>query len=253
MSAACEHKRRFGDKGTYAKGTVTAECVRCGGTFTVGEAGRECPKVRPLGVLKVGTGARKHLGIDGVPMGYPTGVGAKVRPAFDEVRRMLDGLRLGCWNLADGVFSVTFDDGRDGFRGPVAELPAWVDEVRPGWRDAPKVAKVPAVKRPTVAPSAPVVAVEAPAVVPAPSVPEVRVSAAETVKAPAAVVSNACPDGCGLPEPVCEYLARLIHPPKAEYARRYVVARLEGGELPKDPGAPWADKVRVKVDRLVKV
>lgn len=53
-------------------------------------------------------------------------------------------------------------------------------------------------------------------------------------------------------ERIRAYLDRLVHEPKRVYAVAYVAHVTGGAPAPEDPGAPWASKVRVKVDRLVK-
>ena len=55
-----------------------------------------------------------------------------------------------------------------------------------------------------------------------------------------------------LPEPVCEYLMRLVHGPKADYASAYAYHVVHGHPAPDDPGTEWAIKARRKVDALVR-
>lgn len=55
---------------------------------------------------------------------------------------------------------------------------------------------------------------------------------------------------CTLPEPMLEYLARLIHGPKADYAAEYAYHLTHGTPAPADPGAPWAGKARHKLESL---
>lgn len=54
-----------------------------------------------------------------------------------------------------------------------------------------------------------------------------------------------------LPPKVAEYVDRLVHEPKREYAAALAGALVAGGPAPEDPGTEWAAKVRVKLDRLV--
>ena len=53
------------------------------------------------------------------------------------------------------------------------------------------------------------------------------------------------------PEPIADFLARLVYETKREYATAYAAHRCHGTPLPADPGTDWAMKARVKVDRLV--
>lgn len=55
-----------------------------------------------------------------------------------------------------------------------------------------------------------------------------------------------------LPPLVCEYLLRLVHAPKAEYAASYAYHVVHGAPCPPDPGAPWAFKARHRIDALVR-
>lgn len=59
--------------------------------------------------------------------------------------------------------------------------------------------------------------------------------------------------GCAeLPEPVVEYLMRLVFGAKADYAAAYAEHVFLSGPLPADPGAEWAGRVRHKVDALAR-
>lgn len=53
-----------------------------------------------------------------------------------------------------------------------------------------------------------------------------------------------------LPFPILEYLMRLVHAPKAEYAGAYAYHIVHGHPCPADPGTEWADKARRKLDAL---
>jgi hypothetical protein len=55
----------------------------------------------------------------------------------------------------------------------------------------------------------------------------------------------------GLPAPVADWLRKLVHPPKAEYAAAYCAHKLDGGPAPADPGTPWASKARKRADRIM--
>lgn len=54
-----------------------------------------------------------------------------------------------------------------------------------------------------------------------------------------------------LTETIAAYLARLVYEPKRAYAAAYVGHRCEHGPLPSDPGTDWAEKVRVKVEKMM--
>jgi hypothetical protein len=55
----------------------------------------------------------------------------------------------------------------------------------------------------------------------------------------------------GLPAPVAEWLGRLVHVPKREYAAAYCAHRLWGEDAPADPGTPWAEKARRRADKVL--
>jgi hypothetical protein len=91
----------------------------------------------------------------------------------------------------------------------------------------------------------------------APKAPKVAtVAAVEPTPAPvcepAPTVDDSNPTR-PLPAWADEWLAQLVHAPKREYARAYLVHRLTGGPAPVDPGADWAEKARKRADRLARV
>lgn len=55
----------------------------------------------------------------------------------------------------------------------------------------------------------------------------------------------------GLPLTVAEWLAKLLHEPKREYAAAYCSHRLFGDPEPEDPRTPWAAKARKRADRVL--
>lgn len=55
----------------------------------------------------------------------------------------------------------------------------------------------------------------------------------------------------GFPREVCDWLSRLVHEPKREYARAYCAHVLDGAPAPADPGADWAVKARKRADRVL--
>ncbi len=116
-----------------------------------------------------------------------------------------------------------------------------------GWPCAPtKCARCAAAKGPKVKrPSSPKVAKVETVTRAAETVPAPVVELRPTIKETTNVTTTTNGDR------IAEYLARLIHEPKRDYAVRLVAHRLEGAPAPEDPGTPWAAKVRAKVDRMV--
>lgn len=56
----------------------------------------------------------------------------------------------------------------------------------------------------------------------------------------------------GLPLEIREWLDKLLHAPKREYARAYCLHRLYGEDEPVDPELPWAAKARKRADHVLK-
>lgn len=77
---------------------------------------------------------------------------------------------------------------------------------------------------------------------------------AEAKRAAAPVVEEAAPVA-SLPTsgPLAEYLGRLLHVPKRQYAQALALALLTGGEEPQAPAAEWSQDVARKVRRYLAV
>lgn len=219
---------------------------------------RACEQVRRMpsgrGICRPASARTLRVVVDGRqanPQGFPS----KLLPALDEVRAMLDGLRLGSWHwykVGDrhnpaGTFVVTFDDGSPGYRGHHDGLAAWLDEVRPGWRAAPAPkqarAKVAKVAEPAPAEPEPVPAQE-PEPAPVTDAPTVELDEVAHTSRAAGVLS-------ATPE-LAAYLSRLVYGPKVDYARAFAEHLLTGAPAPADPGADWSAKVRAKVARYAR-
>lgn len=67
----------------------------------------------------------------------------------------------------------------------------------------------------------------------------------------AAILAGDDPE-TGLPLVVAEWLGRLVHAPKQEYARAYCSHRLYGDPEPADPGEQWAVKARKRADHVLR-
>lgn len=67
-----------------------------------------------------------------------------------------------------------------------------------------------------------------------------------------AAILEGCDPETGLPLPVVDWLGRLIHGPKREYARAYCSHRLLGDPEPADPETPWAAKARKRAEVVLR-